>query len=190
MTSRQRRVQTLCEISLAIEQEATLERTADGALSAYIQKLNCSVGAVFRTVSTSSRVGVSVTSSIPVTPGRNDLFRAGRERLVEVVLTNAPRSKPVSLGWADGERPLRAATAGTENTPSFGGSLPLSGQVGRTSHYYLLRLPGFGVLLLGKQDGSLGSETLSALPPLNEKLAQVCRSKLTEARLILSAITT
>jgi PAS domain S-box-containing protein len=183
MTSRQRRVQTLYEISLAIEQGQTLERTADGALSAYMQKLNCSVGAVFRTVSTGSRVEVSVTSSIPVTPERNELFRAGRECLVEVVRTNAPPSKPLSLGWTDGERPLRAATDGTQSTPSFGGSLPLSGQVGQTSHYYLLRLPEFGVLLLGKRDGSLGSETVSALTPLNEKLAQACRSKLTEARL-------
>ena len=183
MTSRQRRVQTLYEISLAIGQEATLERTADEALSAYMQKLNCSVGAVFRTVSTESRVELSVTSSIPVTPDRNELFRAGRDRLVEVVRTNAAPSDPLSLGWADDQRPVRAATAGTGSTPSFGGSLPISEPVGRTSHYYLLRLPGFGVLLLGKQDGSLGSETVSALTPLNEKLAQACRSKLTEIRL-------
>jgi PAS domain S-box-containing protein len=44
-------------------------------------------------------------------------------------------------------------------------------------------LPGFGVLILGKRNGSIGSETLSALAPLNSKLAQACRSNLAERRL-------
>ena len=46
MPDRQQQIQILYEISLAIEPRETLIETATTALSAYLQKLNCSVGCV------------------------------------------------------------------------------------------------------------------------------------------------
>ena len=41
------RIDTLYELSLAITPEETLEATATTALTAYLEELSCSVGAVF-----------------------------------------------------------------------------------------------------------------------------------------------
>ena len=75
MTSRQRRVQTLYEISLAIETGESIEETADQALVAYLQKLNCSVGGVFEISAPSDGAEPTLVTSIPANPIRNDLCR-------------------------------------------------------------------------------------------------------------------
>ena len=46
-----------------------------------------------------------------------------------------------------------------------------------------MKLPKFGVIVLGKRGGGIESETMAALSPLNEKLAQACQSNVTEQRL-------
>ena len=50
-------------------------------------------------------------------------------------------------------------------------------------HCYLFSLPDFGALVIGKQGGEIDTATRSALTPLNEKLAEACRSKLVERQL-------
>ncbi|WP_267164342.1 GAF domain-containing protein [Halovenus salina] len=62
-------------------------------------------------------------------------------------------------------------------------TLPIAEQVDDTSEYYLMELPEFGVIVLGKRGGGIESETMAALAPLNEKLAQACQSTVTEQRL-------
>jgi PAS domain S-box-containing protein len=185
MTSRQQRVQTLYEISLAIESRSTLEQTTDRALAAYMRKLNCSVGAIVRAVTADDRVELSVTSAIPANPERTELFRAARDRLTSTLRTGTASSVSVSLDRTAETRFPRAPNSprGSGESGALADSLPVSGTVDRTSHYYLMELPGFGVLLLGNRDGSLDTETVSALTPLNEKLADACRSNLTETRL-------
>lgn len=185
MTSRQQRVQTLYEIALAIESRQTLEQTVDQALTAYLQKLNCSVGAVYRVTRTNSQWESSLVGSIPAKPERNQLFQAARERLQTVIdAETAPPETVVAAENNERQSPQKP-TAGKEvpDESWTATQLPVTGTVDGTSQYHLLELRGFGVLMLGKRSGSVGSEILSALAPLNDKLAQACRSNLAEQRL-------
>jgi len=190
MTSRQRRVQTLYELSLAIETKDTVRETTDQALAAYLQKLNCSVGAVFRHPAAATEPGAALVTSIPANPKRNELFRSARERLATLAegpIADGPIEDARAAGRPRADRTAASqARAETRDPPSrrpVADSLPVSGTVNDASSYYLFELPGFGVLVLGKQGGSLDIETVSALDPLNERLAQACRSNLREKTL-------
>lgn len=185
MRSRQQRIQTLYEISLTIEARDTLDETADEALSAYLQKLNCSVGAVFRVGARGGQTDLSLVTSIPSNPKRNDLFQAARDRLTSIVQTETTDSTGTSSGVrSDGERVLGDRTqADVPAESSVEDALPVANTVEGSAQYHLMSLPGFGVLLLGKQGGSIDTETVSALDPLNEKLSKALRSNVTEAQL-------
>jgi PAS domain S-box-containing protein len=186
MSSRQQRIQTLYEISLAIEPRETLENTADRALSAYLQKLNCSVGAVFRVVGTADGIGLSLTASIPSSAGRTDLFQRASSRLENLART----SEPQSVCFDDGSGDHRERAGGgvetareTRGRNLFEEQLPVAERVDGSGEYHLMELPGFGAILLGKRGGTVDPGTVSSLSPLNEKLAQACRSNLTERKL-------
>lgn len=179
MTSRQRRVQTLYEISLAIETGETLAETADKALAAYLQKLNCSVGGVFETTRAADRAKLNLVTSIPANPTRNKLFRCAQDRLMTL-------KDGFFAGFAIRGRRSDKPTDGRskhDSSRSAADSLPATGTVDGSGTYYLFELPEFGVLLLGKQGGSLDVETVSALDPLNDRLAQACRANRRERAL-------
>lgn len=184
MSSRQQRIQTLYEISLAIRSRETLNETADSALAAYLQKLNCSVGAVFRITDMPDSIEVSLVAAIPVNPERTELFLRASDRLKELVKKSETRSPPAGGDGQVHQRKRRSETAQEPGvTHTLTESLPLVEQVDDRGEYHLLELPGFGALLLGKRGGTIDDETVSSLTPLNEKLAQVCRSNLTERQL-------
>ena len=155
MIDRQQRIQALYEISLSIGPKETLETTADNALSGYLQKLNCSVGAIFQRTLEDDGVRYEVTAAIPASPYGNNTLRAAVEDL--------PRTVDEQL--------------------SFVTDRPITGVTNNGSHYYLMELPDFGVLVLGKRGGKIDEITRSALKPLNEKLAEACRSQLVEEQL-------
>ena len=155
MIDRQQRIQALYEISLSIGPKETLEATADNALSGYLQKLNCSVGAIFQRTIEDGGVRYEVTATIPASPYGNDTLRAAIEHLPGTV----------------------------EEQLSFITELPITGTTDDGSHYYLMELPEFGVIVLGKRGGEIDEITRSALKPLNEKLAEACRSQLVEGQL-------
>lgn len=154
MTGARERIQVLYEIALAIGPGETLPETVDRAMSGYLQKLNCSVGAVFERVSGPDGVDYRVVETIPSNPRSDEAFRAGQSRLKELV----------EAGYV-------------------AESLPVVDRTDSDSHYYLMELPGFGVLLLGKHGGKLEDETVTALEPLNEKFADACQNKRVEAQL-------
>jgi PAS domain S-box-containing protein len=184
MSSRQQRIQTLYEISLAIRSRETLEETADQALAAYLQKLNCSVGAVFRITPTADAGELSLAASIPANPERNELFCRARDRLGTLV--QASEMQPASSDAGTRVRQQNSATETTQQASAqytFEEPLPVAERVDDTGEYHLMELPGFGVLLLGKRGGTIDPRTVSSLTPPNEKLAQACRSTLTERQL-------
>jgi PAS domain S-box-containing protein len=185
MTSRQQLVQTLYEISLGIESRQTLEETADRALTSYLKKLNCSVGAIFWVFTTEEQVELTVVSSIPSNPDRNDLFQTACDRLRGLVERSTPATPSVSLNIAGTTQLPWEATQARDDagTASVGESLPVSGTHDETNQFHLLELPGFGVLMLGKRGGSIDARTVSALDPLNEKLAQACQSNRNEQKI-------
>ena len=178
MTSRQRRVQTLYEISLAIETRETLEETADQALAAYLQKLNCSVGGVFETTD-SSAADPTLIESIPANPDRNALFQAGRDHLTDII--NRSQSGDERSENHLNSSPTRLSNTSTND--SLSDAFPTTTAVEDTGTFYLFELPEFGVLLLGKRGGSLSTETVYALNSLNEQLAQACRANRRERAL-------
>jgi len=151
MTDRQQRIQTLYEISLSIGSKRTLAETADDALLGYLQKLNCSVGAIYRHRSTAERVDYETIATIPAIPESNNTLQAAFGALPDA---NGP----------------------------IGEQLPISGRSEEGAHFCLFELPGFGVLALGKHGGRVDEITRSALRPLNQKLAEACRSKLIETQ--------
>jgi PAS domain S-box-containing protein len=179
MSSRQQRIQTLYEISLAIKPRETLEKTADDALAAYLQKLNCSVGAVFQCIDAAEDETLSLTASIPANPDRNELFRKGRARL-ETLFTTSETEPPSSEEDVHSQQ-RRAQQHSVRDT--LDDRLPLAEQVDGVGEYHLMALPGFGVILLGKHGGTIDVKTLSSLTPLNENLAQVCQSNQIERQL-------
>jgi len=155
MTDRQQRIQALYEISLSIGPKQTLEATADNALSGYLKKLNCSVGAILQRTAHSGGVDYDITAAIPATPHTNEILMAAVDRLPETATDHE----------------------------SFVEALPITGQTDDGSAYHLMRLPEFGVLVLGKRGGRIDDITRSALKPLNQKLAESCRSQLVEGQL-------
>jgi hypothetical protein len=82
MSTPQQRIQVLYEISLSVGAKGDLTETARTALSAYLQKLNCSAGAIIERCHTQegrvnyqtvamipSRAAVSAPGSKPAAPG-------------------------------------------------------------------------------------------------------------------------
>jgi len=62
-------------------------------------------------------------------------------------------------------------------------ALPVAAETDAGGCYYLFELPEFGVLILGKHTSELDSVTRSALTEVNGRLADACRSLLTERQL-------
>jgi len=151
MSSRQQRIQTLYEISLSIGPKETLAATAEEALSGYLQKLNCSVGGVYRREDDGSYDPVA---TVPTDPPVDGLLAAASDKLPVV-----------------------------HSTEGLGELLPIATETDIGGCCYLFELPGFGALVLGKHTGELDSVTRSALTEVNERLAEACRSQLTERQL-------
>lgn len=155
MTSPQERIQVLYEISLSIGSTGELSETARRALSAYLRKLNCSAGAVLeRRAAREAAPSYETVAMIPARAAISDGFKSALDRLP-----------------ADG------------SDEEFLASLPITDRTADGVSYYIMSLPDFGVLVLVTRQRQLGSETVAALRPLNEKLATACRGERYEERL-------
>lgn len=156
MSSTEQRIQVLYEISLSVGTGEDLTETARNALSAYLQKLSCSAGAVVeRRHTQDGSITYQTVTMIPSRAAISEEFEAALARLPET----------------------------TTDDESFRNSLPITAQPSEGVTYYIMELPGFGVLLLVTRTQPLDSETVAALGPLNEKLATACRGERYEARL-------
>ena len=154
MNSRQERVQVLYEISLSIGRGDDLEATAQNALSGYLRKLNCSAGAVLERSREYGSLSYDRVAETPARPQRSAGYRASIEALPDEA----------------------------DDAAAFHRSLPtVVERDGDTA--YVLDLPEFGVLVLVRTGSELDSNTLAALGPLNQKLADACRAERTERRL-------
>lgn len=171
MSSTRERIQVLYEISLAIGRGNTLEETADRALTAYLQKLNCSVGGIFERRERDDGVHYDPVVTIPSEGTDDELFRSALEWFP---------------GRGNDTRRTREDGAGDDDgidDETFREALPITARAGSSSRYYVMELPGFGVLLLGKRRSDIGDEILTALEPLNEKLAEACHNRRVETKL-------
>ena len=122
MSTDQPQTKALYEISLSIRQRERLAETAQEAVAAYVDYLDCSVGVVLEYTG-SGRVPYKPVGAVPNTAHQQASYEAVRDRLAD-----------------------RADRAEAERE-----SLPLSGRTGSVT-YWLFDLPGFGVLLLAGGD--------------------------------------
>lgn len=150
------RIESLYEISLAIGRGSTLEETLEEALAAYLQKLDCQVGAVFeRRAPCSESIHYELVHAVPDDPQSDPTYEAARRRILG-------RAHPASAESLD---------------------CPVSIELDTGSYAYVFELPSFGVLVLGKYSCPLDDEMLTALDPLNQRLADACRRHQAEAKL-------
>ena len=154
MPDRRQRIQLLHEISLAITPGETLAATAETALEAYLQKLNCTVGGVFRRREDGGYEQIIARPAVAVD---DPVYDAARTRLAE-----------------------RAGGDGDNDAPE---SFPIVGEDGDDGHYYLFALAEFGVLVLGRHGEPFSAAIIDDLGPLNEKLATACTAKAAESTL-------
>jgi signal transduction histidine kinase len=150
MANQHKRIRVLYELALATGPAETIQETAEQALSAYLRRLDCSLGAIF--TETADTDGYEIVAVRPPDAETDTLYTAGRDRL---------------SSWASNPAEDRS-------------SLPLSGEPESDAHYYLFELPGFGVLLLGQYGSGLSPDIVDALDPLNDKLATACTTKQVE----------
>ena len=156
MSSPDHHIQVLYELSLSVGAKGDLTETARTALSAYLRKLDCSAGAVFERRDT--RDGGVNYETVTMIPSRVAVcagFEAAIARLADAPADDA----------------------------AFRASLPITDESEDGATYYIMDLPDFGVLVLVTRKQPLGSETVAALRPLNEKLATACRGERYEDRL-------
>jgi len=153
MSNQHEHIRVLYELALATGPAETMQETAEQAISAYLRRLNCSLGAIF--TETADTDGHEVVAVDPPNSETDSLYTAGRNRL---------------SSWAS-------------NPPEDRPSLPLTGEPEPDTHYYLFELPEFGVLLLGQYGSGLSPDIVDALDPLNDKLATACLTKQVEGDL-------
>lgn len=155
MNEPRKRIQILYEISLSIGTRTSLEETAETALSAYIKKLNCTAGAVIERQSEDDQA----------------------VRYQPVAMMPSPETV---TGFPAA---LDAVPTETSDDQSFQQSLPITENPTDGVTYYIMELPEFGVLVLVFTGRELDSDTVSALRPLNQKLATACANERYETKL-------
>lgn len=185
MATHPHRTQILHEISLAISPAATLEATAETALQAYLQKLNCTVGGVF---SRRDDGGYDRVVSQPAAAVDDPVYLAASDRLTERATTGnegGEGGEDSENGEDDEDDKHRKDSENDEDSEDSKDteSFPIVGEVGDDGHYYLFDLCEFGVLLLGTHGTAFSPDIIDALGPLNEKLATACTAKAAEATL-------
>jgi len=138
------RIQVLYEIALSIRPEATLEETVRSALSTYLQKLNCSAGAVFESqANPDGTLDYDLVATLPEQSSLTDAVHGARDRF------------PDTLAALDE-------------------TLPLVDEISPDTHRYVLDLPEFGVLVLVRCGNPIDEGILMSLPEPNEKFATAC----------------
>ena len=100
MSSRQQRIQALYEISLSVGPKETLAKTADQALSAYLKKLNCSVGGIFRRREDGD---YEPTATVPAEPTASDLLATAANSLNAIDTAGGAEQLPLTGETASGE---------------------------------------------------------------------------------------
>ncbi|ERH07763.1 MAG: signal transduction histidine kinase [Halonotius sp. J07HN4] len=87
------RIDTLYELSLAITPEETLEATATTALTAYLEELSCSVGAVFAR----GEAGAYRVVGEAAVGTEDPVYAAGERRLRQWAASDEPSRKPLPI---------------------------------------------------------------------------------------------
>lgn len=138
------------QIAMAIGNEAGLAPMLRQSLSTYLRKLDCAIGSVWQ------------------------LDAGSSENLRLHPIFSIPRASGDHSPYDDVMAQIRGRLK-KEGVATFQASLPWVTTRGSLT-VYVMELPGFGFLLLGKYGPGLNQRILRSLSPLNQKLGQACRS--------------
>lgn len=146
MENRLVQLQVFFEISMSIGTSLNLKKMLQKSLVVYLRKLNCASGLILQKNESTKRF--SQVFSIPRIVDRNPAIRAAL-KLIDRQLDGVEFDQFVQL-------------------------LPLCGTSKNDQTYYIMVLPGFGLLILSKGGVAFDQAILKSLKQVNLKLAGSC----------------
>jgi len=152
MTERSEQIQILYEIVTSIDTELDLKDMLKKCLSIYVRKLNCSAGAVFKLNQYNQ--------------GENYYFK-------EIV--SIPRRIHNNPVYKDAIKQIPQGL-NKQTLNEFYKHLPASLHISENQHYYIMNLPGFGLIIFLKGGEPLKVDLLNLLLSLNKEIADACKS--------------
>ncbi len=139
------------EIAMSIGLTLDLNKMLKVALTSYLKNLDCSAISIFHQRQKTNKKNLYRNiHTIPRTIKESPEYKKTIQRL----------AKPLN----------------DEDLKKFRKKLPLVGESTDNYYYHLLDLPGFGLLLLIRQDGEIGINVIKNLNSLNAKLAVACNA--------------
>lgn len=144
-------IQVFYEIAMAIGTSLDLQTMLKTSVIAYLRKLACSSGMVLHLNRRDKDLWqYSREYAIPRNAGANPVIRESLKAVPEQLTKS--------------------------QLDLFTSSLPISATLGADQFFYIMELPGFGLLVLVKNRQALGWDILKSLGNLNAKLADSCLS--------------
>ena len=142
-------IQVFFELAMSIGQSLDLKEMVKSSLMSYLQKLNCSSGAVLQlTQSDSGGFKYSKVISIPYKSDFKDEFKELLSYL-----------------------PSKATESEINEITTY---LPIKQEIVDGGNLYLMNLPDFGLICLKRIGTELTDDILFTLKSINNKLAQAC----------------
>jgi|Deesub1362A_J573_1020465.scaffolds.fasta_scaffold00073_26 hypothetical protein len=144
-------VQILYEIAMSIDTGLELEEMLQKSLTAFVEKLDCSAGGVYRLRKEAER-GLSFTSvcSIPQDINENEAYQEALQSVPGLFVDE-------------------------QHAADYCKRLPLSGRCSG-GFFYIIELPAFGAMVLIKNGESLDPVLIESLTPVVSKLAAACNA--------------
>ena len=147
-------VQVLYELALSIGTSLNLQQMLDASLSAFVEKLHCAAGMVYRCHTANDNCQFGIVGSY--------IQQADKTATQQMALAHLPTS------------------ANAQEVAQFRATLPLVNAGADTDYYHFLDLPDFGLLLLVKDKTPIEDGLLDEIRPLQDKLATAAIACLAE----------
>jgi PAS domain S-box-containing protein len=139
------------EIAMSIGLTLDLNKMLKVALTSYLKNLDCVAGAIFQQ------------------------RKKGRKQIVYHAIYTVPRNIKDNPDYQQIIKQL-SRSFDYDELDKFRKKLPLIGSSQAQISYHLLDLPGFGLLLLIKEEKELDTQIVKAISSLNAKLAVACNA--------------
>lgn len=160
MITSNEQIQVLYEIALSIGEGNDIFSSASTSLSAYLRRLNCAAGAVFKQETNKDKRIIKTICSIP--------------RNIE--------NRSLYSGIFNNIQTITDDLFGLEKDNSLPFMIFSEGDL----YAYVMDLPAFGFLLLIKKGSALPEDLLWSLQPLNNKMANACMAFINKEALLRS----
>jgi PAS domain S-box-containing protein len=161
MKKLEHQIQVYYEIAMSIGKSLDLSDMLKSAILAYLRKLNCVAGLVYRTK-----------------PSQNNSF------VVEPIFT-IPYKLNVEKSYPKLEKYLPPLLS-EEEYNSLIEDLPLNKTINQNQFFHIFALSNFGLLVLIKSDKNFDNEIIHVLKDINDKLSQACLACVNNEALKLS----